>query len=111
MGLLEIKHGLLQLAESWTEFVASRLKEDFKKKSENGKEKQKKHKYNHITFRKGYANLMEELKASSSNQINRSIVWKQARMDHPQLFINTKGGIENSKELVEVGCIGGPHFC
>uniref|UniRef100_A0A9I9EJJ3 Ubiquitin-like protease family profile domain-containing protein n=1 Tax=Cucumis melo TaxID=3656 RepID=A0A9I9EJJ3_CUCME len=31
------------------------------KKSENGKEKRKKHKYNHITSRKGYANLMEEL--------------------------------------------------
>ncbi|KAA0045609.1 uncharacterized protein E6C27_scaffold243G001190 [Cucumis melo var. makuwa] len=47
--------------QHWTEFVASRLKEDFKKKSENGKEKRKKHKYNHITSRKGYANLMEEL--------------------------------------------------
>ncbi|TYK18865.1 uncharacterized protein E5676_scaffold204G00670 [Cucumis melo var. makuwa] len=30
--------------QHWTEFVASRLKEDFKKKSENGKEKRKKHK-------------------------------------------------------------------
>uniref|UniRef100_A0A9I9E4U3 Ubiquitin-like protease family profile domain-containing protein n=1 Tax=Cucumis melo TaxID=3656 RepID=A0A9I9E4U3_CUCME len=47
--------------QHWTEFVASRLKEDFKKKSENGKEKRKKHKYNHRTSRKGYANLMEEL--------------------------------------------------
>ncbi|KAL0536781.1 hypothetical protein IC582_025742 [Cucumis melo] len=47
--------------QHWTEFVASRLKEDFKKKSENGKEKRKKRKYNHITSRKGYANLMEEL--------------------------------------------------
>ncbi|KAA0051328.1 putative serine/threonine-protein kinase nek2 [Cucumis melo var. makuwa] len=33
--------------QHWTEFVASWLKEDFKKKSENGKEKQKQHKYNH----------------------------------------------------------------
>ncbi|KAA0051130.1 hypothetical protein E5676_scaffold986G00680 [Cucumis melo var. makuwa] len=47
--------------QHWTEFVASRLKEDFKKKSENGKEKRKKHKYNHRTSRKGYVNLMEEL--------------------------------------------------
>ncbi|TYK04901.1 hypothetical protein E5676_scaffold143G001050 [Cucumis melo var. makuwa] len=47
--------------QHWTEFVASRLKEDFKKKNENGKEKPKKHKYNHRTSRKGYANLMEEL--------------------------------------------------
>ncbi|KAL0537101.1 hypothetical protein IC582_026071 [Cucumis melo] len=47
--------------QHWTEFVASRLKEDFKKKNENGKEKRKKHKYNHRTSRKGYANLMEEL--------------------------------------------------
>uniref|UniRef100_A0A9I9E723 Serine/threonine-protein kinase nek2 n=1 Tax=Cucumis melo TaxID=3656 RepID=A0A9I9E723_CUCME len=47
--------------QHWTEFVASRLKEHFKKKSENGKEKRKKHNYNHRTSRKGYANLMEEL--------------------------------------------------
>ncbi|KAA0045189.1 uncharacterized protein E5676_scaffold325G00390 [Cucumis melo var. makuwa] len=47
--------------QHWTEFVASRLKENFKKKSENGKEKRKKYKYNHITSRKGYANLMEKL--------------------------------------------------
>ncbi|KAL0536464.1 hypothetical protein IC582_025413 [Cucumis melo] len=47
--------------QHWTEFVATRLKEDFKEKSENGKEKRKKHKYSHRTSRKGYANLMEEL--------------------------------------------------
>ncbi|TYK04175.1 transposase [Cucumis melo var. makuwa] len=83
--------------QHWTEFVASRLKEDFKKKSENGKEKRKKHKYNHRTSRKGYANLMEELKASSSDQIDRSIVWKQARMDR-------KGQIpdEETKEVVNL---------
>ncbi|KAL4037167.1 hypothetical protein IC575_000754 [Cucumis melo] len=83
--------------QHWTEFVASRLKEDFKKKSENGKEKRKKHKYNHRTSRKGYANLMEELKASSSEQIDRSIVWKQARMDR-------KGQIpdEETKEVVNL---------
>ncbi|KAA0060215.1 hypothetical protein E6C27_scaffold386G00370 [Cucumis melo var. makuwa] len=83
--------------QHWTEFVASRLKEDFKKKSENGKEKWKKHKYNHRTFRKGYANLMEELKASSSDQIDRSIVWKQARMDR-------KGQIpdQETKEVVNL---------
>ncbi|KAA0067188.1 uncharacterized protein E5676_scaffold1567G00520 [Cucumis melo var. makuwa] len=47
--------------QHWIEFVASRLKEDFKKNSENGKEKRKQHKYNHRTSRKGYANFMEEL--------------------------------------------------
>ncbi|KAA0048235.1 uncharacterized protein E5676_scaffold265G001650 [Cucumis melo var. makuwa] len=83
--------------QHWTEFVASRLKEDFKKKSENGKEKRKKHKYNHKTSRKGYANLMEELIAPSSDQIDRSIVWKQARMDR-------KGQIsdEETKEVVNL---------
>ncbi|KAA0061183.1 transposase [Cucumis melo var. makuwa] len=52
--------------QHWTEFVASRLKEDFKK-------------------------------ASSSNQIDRSIVWKQARMDR-------KGQIpdEKTKEVVNL---------
>ncbi|KAL4018023.1 hypothetical protein IC575_021610 [Cucumis melo] len=83
--------------QHWTEFVASRLKEDFRKKSENGKEKRKKHRYNHRTSRKGYANLMEELKALSSDQIDRSIVWKQARMDR-------KGQIsdEETKEVVNL---------
>ncbi|KAA0067157.1 transposase [Cucumis melo var. makuwa] len=83
--------------QHWTDFVASRMKEDFKKKSENGKEKQKNYKYNHRTSRKGYANLMEELKASSSDQIDRSIVWKQARMDR-------KGQIsdEETKEVVNL---------
>ncbi|KAL0533848.1 hypothetical protein IC582_028119 [Cucumis melo] len=52
--------------QHWTEFVASRLKEDFKK-------------------------------ASSSDQIDRSIVWKQARMDR-------KGQIpdEETKEVVNL---------
>ncbi|KAL0550037.1 hypothetical protein IC582_014533 [Cucumis melo] len=83
--------------QHWTEFVASRLKEDFKKKSENGKEKRKKHKYNHRISRKGYANLMEELKASSSDQIDQSRVWKPARMDR-------KGQIpdEGTKEVVNL---------
>ncbi|KAA0035793.1 uncharacterized protein E6C27_scaffold403G00780 [Cucumis melo var. makuwa] len=73
------------------------INSNFKKKSENGKEKRKKHKYNHKTSRKGYENLMEELKASSSDQIDRSIVWKQARMDR-------KGQIpdEETKEVVGV---------
>uniref|UniRef100_A0A9I9E9C4 Ubiquitin-like protease family profile domain-containing protein n=1 Tax=Cucumis melo TaxID=3656 RepID=A0A9I9E9C4_CUCME len=67
------------------------------KKSKNGKKKWKKHKYNHRTSRKGYANLMEELKASSSDQIDRSIVWKQVRMDR-------KGQIpdEETKEVVNL---------
>ncbi|KAL4033583.1 hypothetical protein IC575_006682 [Cucumis melo] len=52
--------------QHWTEFVASRLKEDFKK-------------------------------ASSLDQIDRSIVWKQARMDH-------KGQIpdEETKKVVNL---------
>ncbi|KAA0043076.1 transposase [Cucumis melo var. makuwa] len=83
--------------QHWTEFVASRLKEDFKKKSENGKEKRKKHKYNHRTSKNGYANLMEELKASSSNQIDRSIVWKQAKMDR-----NGQISDEETKEVVNL---------
>ncbi|KAA0054101.1 hypothetical protein E6C27_scaffold131G00070 [Cucumis melo var. makuwa] len=83
--------------QHWTEFVASRLKEDFKKKSKNGKEKRKKHKYNHRTSRKGYVNLMEELKASSPNQIDQSIVWKQARMDHKEQIPD-----EEMKEVVNL---------
>ncbi|KAL0557070.1 hypothetical protein IC582_005588 [Cucumis melo] len=83
--------------QHWTEFVASRLKEDFKKKSENGKKKRKKHKYNHRTSRKGYANLMEELKASSSDQIDRSIFWKQARMDRKGQILD-----EETKEVVNL---------
>ncbi|KAA0035426.1 uncharacterized protein E5676_scaffold862G00180 [Cucumis melo var. makuwa] len=52
--------------EHWNEFVASRLKEDFRKKSEEVKEKWKQHKYNHRASRKRYANLIEELVDSLS---------------------------------------------
>ncbi|KAL4033154.1 hypothetical protein IC575_006240 [Cucumis melo] len=45
--------------QHWTDFVASRLKEDFKRK---------KHKYNHRTSRKEYANLMEELNEVAATQ-------------------------------------------
>ncbi|KAA0025438.1 uncharacterized protein E6C27_scaffold417G00310 [Cucumis melo var. makuwa] len=62
--------------------------------SEDEKKKWKQHKYNHRTSRKGYANLMEELKALSSNPIDRSLVWKQAHMDR-------KGQIPN-EEMKEV---------
>ncbi|XP_011653328.1 uncharacterized protein LOC105435199 isoform X2 [Cucumis sativus] len=73
--------------DHWDEFVASRLKEDFEKKSEEDKLKRKLYKYNHRTSRKGYANLVEELRASSlSNQIDRSIVWKHAHLDHKGEF-------------------------
>ncbi|KAA0062841.1 transposase [Cucumis melo var. makuwa] len=71
--------------QHWTEFVASQLKEDFKKKSENRKEKQKKHKYNHRTSKEGV------------RKSYGGVVWKQARMDH-------KGQIpdEEMKEVDEL---------
>uniref|UniRef100_A0A0A0LWT3 Ubiquitin-like protease family profile domain-containing protein n=1 Tax=Cucumis sativus TaxID=3659 RepID=A0A0A0LWT3_CUCSA len=73
--------------DHWDEFVASRLKEDFEKKSEDGKLKRSLYKYNHRTSRKGYANLVEELRASSSSdQIDRSIVWKHASFDRKGEF-------------------------
>ncbi|KGN65585.2 hypothetical protein Csa_019813, partial [Cucumis sativus] len=57
------------------------------KKSEDGELKRKLYKYNHRTSRKGYANLVEELRASSSSdQIDRSIVWKHARLDRKGEF-------------------------
>ncbi|KAA0063404.1 transposase [Cucumis melo var. makuwa] len=56
------------------------------KKSEEGKEKQKQHNYNHRTSKKGYTNLMEELKAPLLDPIDRCIVWKQALMNRKGQF-------------------------
>ncbi|KAL0540314.1 hypothetical protein IC582_024549 [Cucumis melo] len=49
--------------------------------SNKGRERRKNNKYNHRMSRKGYANLTEEMKASTSNGelIDRALVWKKAR--------------------------------
>ncbi|KAA0054084.1 uncharacterized protein E6C27_scaffold1371G00060 [Cucumis melo var. makuwa] len=56
----------------------------------------KNNKYNHRMSRKGYANLTEEMKASTSNGelIDRALVWKKARTtkDGKISDIDTKGG-------------------
>ncbi|KAL4032531.1 hypothetical protein IC575_005609 [Cucumis melo] len=66
--------------EHWNIFVASRLTEQFEMVSNKGRE-WRKNKYNHRMSRKGYANLTEEMKASTSNGelIDRALVWKKAR--------------------------------
>ncbi|KAA0047172.1 uncharacterized protein E5676_scaffold109G00500 [Cucumis melo var. makuwa] len=91
--------------QHWTEFVASRLKEDFKKKSENGKEKRKKHKYNHRTFRKGYANLMEELDELVATQKTTNAFGEEDILtralggkDHPGIL----RGAENVNDLEDL---------
>ncbi|KAA0040642.1 uncharacterized protein E6C27_scaffold555G00030 [Cucumis melo var. makuwa] len=67
--------------EHWNIFVASRLTEQFEMVSNKGRERRKNNKYNHRMSRKGYANLTEEMKASTSNGelIDRALVWKKAR--------------------------------
>ncbi|XP_050939316.1 uncharacterized protein LOC127148927 [Cucumis melo] len=66
--------------EHWNIFVASRLTEQFEMVSNKGREWRKNNKYNHRMSRKGYANLTEEMKASTSNGelIDRALVWKKA---------------------------------
>uniref|UniRef100_A0A9I9E9D0 Serine/threonine-protein kinase nek2 n=1 Tax=Cucumis melo TaxID=3656 RepID=A0A9I9E9D0_CUCME len=48
--------------------------------SNKGPERRKNNKYNHRMSQKGYANLTEEMKASTSNGelIDRALVWKKA---------------------------------
>ncbi|KAA0058341.1 uncharacterized protein E6C27_scaffold409G00270 [Cucumis melo var. makuwa] len=67
--------------EHWNIFVASRLTKQFEMVSNKGRERRKNNKYNHRMSRKGYANLTEEMKASTSNGelIDRALVWKKAR--------------------------------
>ncbi|KAA0043011.1 uncharacterized protein E6C27_scaffold75G00860 [Cucumis melo var. makuwa] len=67
--------------EHWNIFVASRLTEQFEMVSNKGRERRKNNKYNHRMSRKGYENLTEEMKASTSNGelIDRALVWKKAR--------------------------------
>ncbi|KAL0556686.1 hypothetical protein IC582_005201 [Cucumis melo] len=67
--------------EHWNIFVASRLTEQFTMVSNKGRERRKNNKYNHRMSRKGYANLTEEMKASTSNGelIDHALVWKKAR--------------------------------
>ncbi|TYK00930.1 uncharacterized protein E5676_scaffold602G001010 [Cucumis melo var. makuwa] len=67
--------------EHWNIFVASRLTEQFEMVSNKGRERRKNNKYNHRMSRKGYANLTEEMKASTSNGelIDHALVWKKAR--------------------------------
>ncbi|TYK07142.1 uncharacterized protein E5676_scaffold606G00130 [Cucumis melo var. makuwa] len=67
--------------EHWNIFVASRLTEQFEMVSNKGRERRKNNKYNHQMSQKGYANLAEEIKASTSNGklIDCALVWKKAR--------------------------------
>ncbi|KAL4025551.1 hypothetical protein IC575_013953 [Cucumis melo] len=67
--------------EHWNRFVTSRLTEQFEMVSNKGRERRKNNKYNHRMSHKGYANLTEEMKASTSNGelIDRALVWKKAR--------------------------------
>ncbi|KAA0058471.1 uncharacterized protein E5676_scaffold606G001760 [Cucumis melo var. makuwa] len=83
--------------QHWTEFVASRLKEDFKKKSENGKEKWKKHKYNNRTSRKGYANLLEGLDELVATQNTTNA------FDEEDILTRALGGKDHPGILCGVG--------
>ncbi|KAL0544189.1 hypothetical protein IC582_019302 [Cucumis melo] len=67
--------------EHWNIFIPSKLTEQFKMVSNKGREWRKNNKYNHRMSRKGYANFVKEMKASTSNGklIDHALVWKKAR--------------------------------
>ncbi|KGN49719.1 hypothetical protein Csa_018509 [Cucumis sativus] len=96
------------------EFVVSRLKEDFEKKSKDGKLKRKLNKYNHRTSQKGYANLVEEMgeflykeKKDVANVIddvldNQKIRNLSGGDDVPNPSIGWKRSLRNSSRCGEV---------
>ncbi|KAK3218254.1 hypothetical protein Dsin_012224 [Dipteronia sinensis] len=81
----------------WEAFVRIRLSEEWTKFRQIQKTRQGKNIYHHRISRKGYANFEVELKRSlgSNNEIERSILWKEAR-------VNKKGEYDNeADELME----------
>ncbi|KAI3881709.1 hypothetical protein MKW92_031977 [Papaver armeniacum] len=69
----------------WEEFVKIRLSKNFQVRREILSTRRKKNLYPHRLSRKGYADLMEQLKKKkgelSSDGLDRSILWKKARED------------------------------
>ncbi|KAJ0046819.1 hypothetical protein Pint_05168 [Pistacia integerrima] len=66
----------------WEEFATKRSSKNFQTLGTKLKEKQTKNKYNHRLSRKGYANLIEEIKQEiglTKEEIYRSLTWKLAR--------------------------------
>lgn len=75
--------------EHWNTFVKSRLNEEFESLSQKNQEMRGKNIYNHRMSRKGYANLAEELKMSSCENLNeRCILWKSARMNREGMIVD-----------------------
>ncbi|KAA0051774.1 uncharacterized protein E5676_scaffold609G001390 [Cucumis melo var. makuwa] len=70
--------------QSWKDVpteLKDKIYEPIEMVSNKGREQRKNNKYNHRMWRKGYANIVEEMKASTSSGglIDRALVWKKAR--------------------------------
>nr|GMD22314.1 putative Ulp1 protease family catalytic domain, putative transposase, Ptta/En/Spm, plant [Ipomoea batatas] len=67
--------------DEWSQFVITRMSDDFKKLSEQQKERRKQNIYPHRIARKGYARLASELSTDlcDDEEVNRAILWKKGR--------------------------------
>nr|GMC71531.1 putative Ulp1 protease family catalytic domain-containing protein [Ipomoea batatas] len=65
--------------DEWSQFVITRMSDDFKKLSEQQKERRKQNLYPHRIARKGYARLASELSTElcDDEEVNRAILWKK----------------------------------
>nr|GMD45983.1 putative transposase, Ptta/En/Spm, plant [Ipomoea batatas] len=70
------------MGDEWSQFVITRMSDDFKKLSEQQKERRKQNLYPHRIARKGYARLASELSTElcDGEEVNRAILWKKGRM-------------------------------
>ncbi|XP_019196472.1 PREDICTED: uncharacterized protein LOC109190440 [Ipomoea nil] len=69
------------MGDEWSQFVISRMSEDFKKLSEQQKVQRKQNLYPHRLARKGYARLASEISTElcDDDEVNRAILWKKGR--------------------------------
>ncbi|KAH6786603.1 hypothetical protein C2S52_006155 [Perilla frutescens var. hirtella] len=70
------------LAVDWDQFVISHMSNEFKKLSDEQKERRNKHIYPHRLSHKGYADLTESMKDKlhGDNEIDRAIMWKKTQV-------------------------------
>ncbi|KAA0043051.1 hypothetical protein E6C27_scaffold75G001380 [Cucumis melo var. makuwa] len=74
----------------WQEFVRSRMSSEFQKLRREQQDRRKRSKYTHNMSRRGYANLVEDMKKSSFEEqdFGRANMWKKARTKKDGGYIN-----------------------
>ncbi|TYK28247.1 uncharacterized protein E5676_scaffold600G00470 [Cucumis melo var. makuwa] len=87
--------------EDWKSFVDAKLSEEWEDYSRIQRERRSKCVYNHHMSRKGYANLVDELKITHDVSY-RSTLWKEARRERNNDYFDvaTRGCASRIDELV-----------